>query len=289
MNNDLQVDAYRKYWNFYTTEEFESTPLISFEDYVTDKNYTMGLFYDNMEEDYTREIINSINRFSHEIDATEIWSKYIFPKYSESEQFELAYYFLELPFYFCLNQPQSIRDRIIFCATHLCHQANLFIKISGYKDDLPDDRKITKKELEKRIDHWNVKKIFLENIQDVGSDEYSEKTGNYRNMAHHRVPPSLEHGHTNFIKRLGYNESSFDYLTFEDGVEVKKTKQTKGVSYSFGGTPPLKAKDMIELFEQQHCLLMKTFCSYWEMILEHRNHAKIIEKNTQPVNKPDRK
>lgn len=281
MENDLQIEAYKGFWKFYTTEEFGASPLLSYEEYKTDSDYTMGWFYDHMEEDYTTQIINSINRFSHEIDVTEIWSKYIFPKYSESEQFELAYYFLELPFYFCLNQPQSIRDRIIFCSTHLCHQANLFRKITGYKDSLPNDRDINQKELEKRLVYWNVQKNILEDLKAIASDEYLKKTYNYRNMAHHRVPPSLEHGHTNFIKRLGYQESSFEYTTFENGVEVKRTKVTKGVSYGFGGTPPLKAKDMIELFKQQHCLLIKAFCSYWGMVLEHHKYRKYIDKEAK--------
>lgn len=274
MKDELQVDAYIKFWKFYTTEHTGASPLLPYEEFVTDQNYTMGWFYDGMEEDFTKQLLNSINRFSHEIDVTEIWSKNIFPKYSESEQFELACHFLELPFYFCLNQPQSIRDRIVYCATHLCHQANLFRKIDGYKDRLPDDRKINKKELEIRLTHWDIKNILLDSIKSIASEGYLKKTFNYRNMAHHRVPPELEHGHTNFIKRIGYQESSYEYTTFENGVEVKKTKETKGVSYSFGGTPPLKANDMIGLLKNQHCLLIKSFCSYWEMVLEHQKYSK---------------
>lgn len=278
MKDELQVDAYKRFWKYYTTEHTDASPLLPYEEFVTVQDYTMGWFYDGMEEDFTKQLLNSINRFSHEIDVIDIWSNFIFANYSESEQFELAYQFLELPFYFCLNQPQSIRDRIIYCATHLCHQANLFRKIKGYKDRLPDDRKINKKELINRLFYWDIKDILIDNIESIASGEYLEKTYNYRNLAHHRVPPELEHGHTGFIKRIGYQESSFEYTTFENGVEIKKIKETKGVAYSFGGTPPLKAKDMVELFKKQHCLLMKTFCSYWEMVLEHQKYSKQIQK-----------
>jgi len=269
MNDNLPIEAFTKFWEFHTTQSFDSAPLFPYEDFITDAAKTMGWIYDNMEWGYTQELINSLNRFSHEINTTIIWSEHILPQYSKEEQFDLSYYFLKLPLYYCLNQPQSIRDRIIFCSTHLSHQANLVRKIKNYKDDLPNDRKINKKELEKRLAHWSCKKLLLQSLTDIADKVYLEKTYNYRNMAHHRVPPSFEYGHTNFIKRLGYRESSFDYITFENGKEVKKTKTSKGVSYGFGGTPPLMAKDMIKLFKEQHCLLVKAFCNYWGMIVEH--------------------
>ena len=274
MKDDLQVDAFKKFWKVYTEEEIEGCGLVPFEDHKLDSSCTMGMIYDGMEPGFTQELINSINRFSHEIDVLKIWSKYIFPTYSEEEQFELSYLFLELPFYYCLNQPQSIRDRIIFSATHLCHQANLFIKIPGYKDELPEDRKIGEKTLTLKVGNWNTKEILIPAIKTIASDDYIEKTYNYRNMAHHRVPPSLQYGHTNFMRRLGYQESSFEYTTFENGIEVKKKKHTKGVSYSFGYIPPLKAEEAILLFKEQHKLLKGAFSCYWQLIQEHCQHKK---------------
>lgn len=275
MTRDLPIKAYSDFWNFYTKEKFTGCSLVPYKKYKTDPDYTMGGIYDSMESDYTREIINSLNRFSHEINVIEIWSNHIFPNYSEDEQFELSYYFLNLPLYYCLNQPQSIRDSLIFCATHLCHQANLFNETSDYKDDLPDDRKINKKELIKRAKFWDSNNL-LKALDDIASDDFIKKTFNYRNMAHHRIPPSLEYGTTNFVTRIGYKESSFEYITFENGVEIKKTETRKGVSYGFGGTPPLKSKNLINDLKQQLDLLKVAFEAYWEMVSEHRNHSSVI-------------
>jgi hypothetical protein len=238
-------------------------------------NNTIGMIYERMEKDYTREIINFLNRFAHEIDVTEIWSRYIFPNYSEEEQFELTYHFLELPLYYCLNQPQGIRDSIIFTATHLCHQVNNIVKIQGYKDDLPDDSKIYRKVFKNRSTHWNSAVKLLNALDDIASKDYVEKTSNYRNMVHHRIPPSLEYGITNFIKRIGYKDNSFDYITFKNGVEVRKTNKSKGISYGIGGTPPLKSIELINSFKQQLDLLKVAFEAYWEMVLEHHNFTKI--------------
>ncbi|MDO9213769.1 MAG: hypothetical protein Q7U23_08055 [Methylococcales bacterium] len=272
MAQDLQIEAYCKFWNFYTKEKSESCSLVSYEKYKADPVYTMGFIYDCMEPDYTREIINALNRFAHEIDVIETWSNHIFPDYSEDEQFELSWYFLQLPLYYCLNQPHSIRDRLIFCATHLCHQANIFNKTPEYKDDLPEDWRIKKKELIKRAKFWNANNNLLNALDNVASDNFKEKTFNYRNMAHHQIPPSLEYGTANYVTRIGYKEETFEYTVFENGVEVKKTKTTKGVSYGFGGTPPLKSKDLIDDLKQQLELLKIAFEAYWAMILEHNNH-----------------
>ncbi len=274
MAQDLQIEAYSKFWNFYTKEKHDSCSLVSYEKYKTDPAYTMGWVYDCMESDYTREIINSLNKFAHEIDVINIWSNYIFSDYSDDEQFELSWYFLQLPLYYCLNQPYSIRDRLIFCATHLCHQANLFNKTPEYKDDLPEDWKIKNKELIKRAKFWNSTDL-LNALDNIASDNFKEKTFNYRNMAHHQIPPSLEYGTANFVKRIGYKEDSFEYTTFENGIEEKKTKITKGVVYGFGGTPPLKSKDLIDDLKQQLELLKIAFEAYWTMVLEHNNHSHI--------------
>jgi len=278
MNKQLPKEAYSKFWDFYTTEPFEGCPIVSYEKYQYDSKVCIGQFYNDMEEDFTREILNSLNRFSHEINVVEIWSKYIFPKYTEEEQFELSYYFLELPLDYCLNQPQRIRDRIIYASTHLCHQANINKKNQDYKDDLVDNYKINLDQLAKRCKPWNAKSILKKSLKQIASKDYINKTLNYRNKSHHRVPPSLEYGTTNFISRIGYQENTFEYKTFENGVEVTKEKTTKGVAYSFGGTPPLTSKELIPLFKEQFDLLNIALQAYWSLIVEHQTYAKKDKK-----------
>jgi hypothetical protein len=278
MTYQLPKEAYCKFWDFYTTEQFEGCPIVSFEKYKLDHKARIGSFYNGMEEDFTREIINSLNRFSHEINAIEIWREHIFPKYSKDDQFELSYYFLELSLDYCLNQPQAIRDRIIYAATHLCHQANIYRKIKGYKDDLVDNYKINIDQLIKRAKPW-ASKIKLEtSLKNIAAEEYIKATFNYRNLSHHRVPPGLEYGTTNLIKRIGYQEKAFKYTTFENGVEVTKEKTTKGVAYGFGGTPPLTSKELIPLFKSQFNLLTIALKSYWNLVMEHQEYAKKGQK-----------
>ena len=278
MNEQLPKEAYSKFWDFYTTEHFEGCPIVSYEKYKYEPKVSIGQFYNDMEVDFTREIINSLNRFSHEINVVEIWSKYILPKYNEEDQFELLYYFLELPLDYCLNQPQRIRDQIIYASTHLCHQANIYKKIKGYRDDLVDNYKINFDQLVKRCKSWNSDSILKKSLKQIASEDYIKETLNYRNMSHHSVPPSLEYGTTNFITRIGYQENTFEYKTFENGVEVTKEKNTKGVAYGFGGTPPLTSKKLIPLFKEQFDLLNIALQAYWSMVAEHQTYAKKEQK-----------
>ncbi len=252
MKEDLQVDAFKKFWRFYTKEKFDSCGLVSFDEYKIDSSFTMGRWYDGMELGFTQELINSINKFSHEIDVITIWSKHVIPNYPKDEQLELTFHFLELPFYYCLNQPQSIRDRIIFSSTHLCHQANLFINTPKYKDDLPEDWKIGKNTLKSCISQWKVEHTLLPSLEAIASNEYVENTYNYRNMAHHRVPPSLQYGHTNYIRRFW-------------------CKKSEDASYNIGYEPPLTTEEITPHFIEQHKLIKHAFSCYWKMVQEHLN------------------
>ncbi|MEW6587218.1 MAG: hypothetical protein AB1442_16605 [Nitrospirota bacterium] len=134
MSSDLFIRAYVEYWEIAQQGGYEFCPLIPYE---YQPNNSLGLIYDQMESDFTREIINSLNAFAEQIGTISIWDMVI-DKYNEEDQFELKFEFLKLPMYFCLNQPKTIKDRIVFCSTHLCHQANLLVD-RNHKDDLPDD------------------------------------------------------------------------------------------------------------------------------------------------------
>lgn len=265
MSSDLFIRAYTEYWEIALQGGYEFCPLIPFE-YQPDNS--LGLIYDHMESYFTREIINSINAFAEHIGTISIWDM-IASKYEADDQFELRSEFLILPMYFCLNQPKAIKDRIIFCATHLCHQANLRAD-KNYKDDLPDDQHIVMKELQKRISNWDAGKMLMSALSNLSSSEFERMTAkNYRNMAHHRIPPGIEYGLTNLVTRKGYREQSIEYITIEDGTPIKKRMISKGISYGFGGVEPIKASDILPALKAECESARKAFETYWQMITEH--------------------
>jgi hypothetical protein len=265
---ELFLNAYK---DFLDTPQKDRLDLCDMEPYEKHKmDRSIGSTYDDMESEFTRELLNSINQFAHKINSLIIWNEVI-SKYETREQFELRREFTRLPIYYCLNQPRAIKDRLMFCSTHLCNQANLKID-NNSKDDLPGDPSIREKHFHKKVKNWKSYEKLLSSLNNLTSHEYDKvKTKDYRNMAHHRIPLGIEYGITNFVTRLGYQERTFEYITIEDGKEVRKKQTTKGVSYRFGGTPPLILKDLLPVFKEQQGLATEAFKNYWCLVNEHQN------------------
>lgn len=261
---ELYKKAYAESWEIAQQGGHEFCALIPYE---YERNKSLGLIYDEMEQYFTREIINSINAFAEHIGTISIWDMVI-SKYDADDQFELRYEFLKLPMYFCLNQPRAIKERIIFCATHLCHQANREAD-KNYKDDLPDDRKLGVKELQKRISNWSAGNELMSALSNMSSTQFKKAAKNYRDMAHHRIPPNLEYGLTNLVTRKGYHEDTIEYIAIEDGNPVKKRRMSKGITYGFGGVEPLKASEILPALKTECENGKKSFYAYWKMVSEH--------------------
>lgn len=261
---NLYKKAYAESWEIAQRGGYEFCSLIPYE---YERNKSLGLIYDEMEPYYTREIINSINAFAEHIGIISIWDMVI-SKYNSDDQFELRYEFLKLPMYFCLNQPKAIKERIIFCATHLCHQANLEAD-KKYKDDLPDDRKLGIKELQKRISNWRSGNELMSALSNMSSSQFKKAAKNYRDMAHHRIPPSIEYGLTGLVTRKGYHEDTVEYIGIEDDKPVKKSRISKGIAYAFGGVEPIKASEILPVLKKECENGKKAFYAYWKMIDEH--------------------
>ena len=268
MSVHLFIEAYNNFWEMAQEYEIEDPcKLIPYDKYVLTES--IGHVYDSMESEFTRELLNSINQFAHLTNEIIIWDKVI-DKYPNEQQFELRLEFLKLPIYYCLNQPRAIKERIMFCTTHLCNLAGSS-KIKGDKDDLPEDYKLKGEHFRKKLKHWSSGNKLVEALNCLASDDYNKRTRNYRNMAHHRIPANIEYGQTNFVTRNGYKVDAFEYITIENGKEVKKQKITKGVSYSFGGYEPLTAKELIPLFKEQWKWANSVFLAYWFVIEEHQS------------------
>ena len=261
---DLCKKAYAEYCEISRKGGYEFCTLLPFGE---EPMKPLRLVYDQMEPEFRRELINSINAFAEHISSVSIWDMVI-SQYDEDERFELTYEFLKLPMYFCLNQPGAIKARIIYCATHLCHQVNLASDRS-YKDDLPKDFNIGERTLKQRLSSGKAGSDLLHALSNMNTCDFKELTGNYRNMAHHRIPPRIEYGLTNFVTRKGYQEDTVEYITMEDGKPVKKQLVSKGVVYAFGSTDPIKAGDILPALKAECENSKKAFYAYQKLINEH--------------------
>jgi len=266
MSVQLFLDVYNEYWEVAQTKTSSKCKLLTYE-YELEKS--LSHFYDSMENEYTRELLNAINQFASEINSIVIWESVI-SKYNEDEQFELRYEFLKLPLFYCINQPRAIKDRFIFCTAHLCNQANNLFK--DQKDDLPEDYKIRVKHFENKVSVWDSATALINALDNLASQSYINDTKNYRNMSHHSIPANFDHGHTNFITRTPNHVDTQKYISIEDGKEVVTEKTFRGTSYGFGGLEPLLTKDLIPIFIRECENAQTAFKAYWDLVLEHQSY-----------------
>jgi hypothetical protein len=134
---------------------------------------------------------------------------------------------------------------------------------------LPDDHKLGVKELQKRISNWDAGNELMSSLSNMNSTQFKKTAKNYRNMAHHRIPPSIEYGLTDLVARKGYEEHMVEYITMEDSNPVKKKMTSKGVTYGFGGVEPIKAGEILPTLKTECENGKKAFYAYWKMINEH--------------------
>jgi len=130
-------------------------------------------------------------------------------------------------------------------------------------------RKLGIKELQKRISNWDVGNALMNALSNIKSPQFNKTVKFYRDLAHHRIPPSIEYGLTGLVTRVGYREDTFEYIAIEDGNPVKKTRTSKGIVYAFGGVEPIKAGEILAALKTECENAKKAFYKYWEMIEEH--------------------
>ena len=205
-----------------------------------------------MEKEFTRELLNTINGLAHKINSLTIWLK-VFGSYSVKQQRVLRSEFTRVPLYYCLHKPSEFRDRLIFCASHLCHQANLLAD-KKYEDNFSKNRYIMLKTLKKVCNKWQIGKEFIDALNDVADSAFQDESGQYRNKAQHRIPPSLEYGHTNLITRDVDSDGS--------------------VSYGFGYANPITTEKAIPLLIKQWKLMQQAFNKYWALVQQQNDLIK---------------
>lgn len=181
--------------------------------------------YSQMFNEFARELANIINQLiskEHRLGAWEI----VTANLDETAFNNVLFEFVEPIATIALNLPVVIRDRIIFATAHLMHQANQALGHADWRDDLPTDREIKRRDLEKRGQRWNAAPALLNALDRLATQaDYDAATGNFRNRYHHRFPPRIGIGITGLVTRI-----------VEPG--------TKRISYAIGETGPLSLAEI---------------------------------------------
>jgi hypothetical protein len=184
----------------------ESIPLDGdFADYrwgkLPDPLNGIWLAYHQMFDEFATEIANSINQlltYEHRLGA---WES-VLESLDEDARHEVLHEFVDPLATVSLNLPAVIRDRFIFAAAHLSHQANRALGSSDWEDDLPDDRHIKRVHAEQFGKRWPSNATFLTALTGLANQrDYDVATGNFRNKYHHRFPVRIGIGISGLINR----------------------------------------------------------------------------------------
>lgn len=175
------------------------------------------------------ELANAINRLTYAHARLQAWTEAL-EGLQEGDQDELYLDLIDDIATTSLTLPRAIKDRFVFAAVHLCHQANRISLAPGWKDDLPSDRTINQKHLARVGAPWKTYDIFSARLERIAGRNFKTATHNFRDLYHHRTPVRIMIGNTQTITRCS----------------------TAGkVSYAIGSTPPLSLKQITSALESQ--------------------------------------
>ena len=240
----LFQEAYKKLWQLIAEKRI--SPPGRFLPYSF-KTESKNLIYGVQENEYTRELINTINQFSARLHRLVLWEEVI-SQYQEPESDELKFEFTRLVLYYLLHQPYEFRSRLIFSSTQLCYVRGLVSKSVAHID-VAEESNINFGSLEKVCRNWQTGGYLLDCVRAVNGNEFRSGTSNYRNRAQHRIPPGIDFGHTNVVER--------------------RFPATGGVSYSFGEASPLSTVEIVPLLVQESARMNSAFHAYRMLVDEH--------------------
>ncbi|MBE9203911.1 hypothetical protein IQ218_11230 [Synechocystis salina LEGE 06099] len=258
---ELYKKAYDKFWNFCHEKEFEFCKIEDYNLYT--RNKRIGYWYDSLEIDFTREILNLVNQFSSTTNKIIVWNE-VYSSYSEEkDRFDLLMEFIKYPVYYCLHQPHAIQQKIIYSSIHLCNQAD--VAINGAVDYIPKIKDkngnstlhdaINIQTLKKMSKKWDDSCKLVKCLKKLPSEKFIKGTQDYRNLAQHKTPPYIEYGHTNVIER------------------VTNRGESDSARYAIGGLLPLQLKLLIPILKSEYENCKNSLSLYWNLVKKHEEFS----------------
>jgi hypothetical protein len=217
----------------------------------TERTSHYGFAFHIRAEEFTRELVNGINRFFLYLRYLKIWSDVLSTSCNSKERDTILIDFIDPLAFICLNKPYLLKSQFTYTSTLLLNLSNSQKAMDTAKSEssvrkynlIADDAHINYKTLKKEGKNWENFDSFLEALDVIDNKEFREKTFNFRNKSHHGIPPEIEFGITSLIRL---------------------TEST----WKIGGIKPLRVKNIINLLEQQHKACVCAFHSYWKLMGE---------------------
>ena len=268
MSKDCTREAFSRFADVreFLAKQEQTDPFLRHADYGISKN-SNDFIFQPMADDFTRELISSINKFYLYIFDADCWIR-VANEFEENERSWFLYEFAEAFVELALNRPYSLRNRFIFCSTHLLHQSNKHV-VNGWKDTLPTDRHINYKTLERIGTSWARFPEFIAVLNALDNNDFRQQTRNYRHLNHHRFPAHIDQGLLTHFVRIE-NDHSKTPSDFADAspVHFTMTDRDGSVRYEYRITEPLKLDDLLKSLYSQHGVARKLFELYWSLLDE---------------------
>lgn len=217
---------------------------------LPDRLDALWLPYSTMSEDFARELANTINAFTQDVQRLQAWVIVVEPLSDEKKMYA-ANEFVDALATTAVNMPYVIRSRFIFATAHLCHQANR-AKGPGWKDDLPLDTDIHWKEADECGKPWRKYVRLKQQLEGISGRAYQDATHDFRNAYNHRFSSRFLFGITQLMKRT-------------------VDKPTGRVTYSFGGAVPLQLDSLAQLLIKERNGCYRAFDAFQALVHEHED------------------
>ena len=223
--------------------------------------------------DHLQETTNLMNEWWSRLRDWSAWLAVHDAIADAHEAWRLRLDFVEPVVFWCMLRPSAMRDLFGFIATHALHQANLVVD-SNYRDQLDEDAEkwpLKRSKREQQLcrigERWSGYILFAERLTEADCTSYRDLTFDYRNLASHGMAPRFEFGHTDFVLRAVVPKSELVWQA-DGSFSSEATSGKRTVSYAFGGTPPLKLREMHAANQSEFTHARAAFEAYRDLLRE---------------------
>jgi hypothetical protein len=214
--------------------------------------------YGLMFNEFSAEIANSLNQLTGYVHRLKAWSAVISTITDQDELIHAVHEFIEPLGTVSLTLPYVIRSRFIFATAHLCHQANQSVEGIAWKHDLPLDHEILFEVADKYGRGWPSYKDCRSLLERISDKNYQRATHDFRHAYNHRFSPRVVMGIMQIVTR------QVDPIS-------------NGVTYQFGGIPPLKLNVVADLLAEQCNRCYAAFEGFQRLVREHEASISAFE------------
>lgn len=236
------------------------------------------------------ELINALNAWNHRLRSWAAWNRVLIGISDEHDRWDTRSEFVEPLAHFCLHQPSASKDRLVRFATQAVHVGNMRVD-PAYKDELVEDEMVFKRlrqshpkphavflsrekaqaQLQKLATSWPSAGVLMNMVSQLDTEDYRDRTGDWRNRAAHSIPLHFEFGEVERVTRWVEFRTTFE--KGPSGFDFKKDRSKKGVSYAFGGFEPLSLEQTMQANRTQFELAEKAMRACEVLLRELGNRA----------------